>query len=164
MAERTARRLLEAARPYGGRFFLGLLATLLASLLDGVTIVVLVPLLKALFGTAGALASNGTALERVADRLLGPLTAGLVPRAAAARLVLVLLGGLLLKNALQHAANQLSVAVQEGLVRDLRVRLYRHLLRLALGFFLRTRAGQLISGVIVDADRAKQAVAAALAG
>jgi subfamily B ATP-binding cassette protein MsbA len=163
MAERTAWRLLEAARPYGGRFCLGLLATLFASLLDGVTIVVLVPLLKALFGTAGALASHGTALERVADRVLGPLTAGLAPRGAAARLVLVLLAGLLLKNALQYAANQLSVAVQEGLVRDLRVRLYRHLLTLDLGFFERTRAGQLISGVIVDADRVKQAVAAALA-
>src|ERR1041384_4274149 len=129
MAERTAWRLLEAARPYGGRVCLGRLATLFASLLDGVTIVVLVPLLKALFGTAGALASHGTALERVADRVLGPLTAGLAPRGAAARLVLVLLAGLLLKNALQYAANQLSVAVQEGLVRDLRVRLYRHLHR-----------------------------------
>src|SRR6266540_3669332 len=163
MAERTARRLLEVARPYGGLFVLGLTATLLASLLDGVTIVVLVPLLKALFGTAGALASHGTALERVTDIVLGPLIAGREPRAAAARLVVVLLAGLLLKNALQYAANQLSVGVQEGVVSDLRVRLYRHLLTLDLGFFQRTRAGQLISAVIVDADRAKQAVAAALA-
>jgi subfamily B ATP-binding cassette protein MsbA len=164
MAQRTAGRLLEAARPYGGRFLLGLGATLLASVLDGVTVVVLVPLLKALFGSAGALASHGTALERVSDLALGPLIAGLPPRAAAARLVVVLLAGLLLKNALQFAANQLSVAVQEGLVRDLRVRLYRHLLALDLGFFQRTRAGQFISGVMVDADRTKQAVAAALAG
>src|ERR1043166_2127741 len=163
MAERTAGRLLEVARPYGGLFFLGLTATLLASLLDGVTIIVLVPLLKALFGTAGALASHGTALERVTDRVLGPLIAGLPPRAAAARLVVLLLAGLLLKNALQYAANQLSVGVQEGVVSDLRVRLYRHLLTLDLGFFQRTRAGQLISAVMVDADRAKQAVAAALA-
>ncbi|MGH7337468.1 MAG: ABC transporter transmembrane domain-containing protein, partial [Myxococcota bacterium] len=163
MATTTARRLLATARPYAGLFGLGLGATLLASVLDGVTIVVLVPLLKSLFGTAGALADQATALERVADRVFAPLVAGLSPRAAAGRLVFVLLTVLLLKNAMQYAANQLSVAVQEGLVRDLRVRLYRHLLTLDLAFFQRTRAGLLISGVIADADRAKLAVTASLA-
>ena len=163
MATTTARRLLDAARPYSGLFVLGLGATLLASLLDGITVVVMVPLLKALFGTAGALGAQATQLEQLADRVFRPLTEGLSPRAAAGRLVLVMLAGLLLKNLLQFTANQLSVAVQEGLVRDLRVRLYRHLLTLDLGFFQRTRAGQLISGVIADADRTKQAVTASLA-
>jgi subfamily B ATP-binding cassette protein MsbA len=163
MATTTARRLLDAARPYSGLFVLGLGATLLASLLDGITVVVMVPLLKALFGTAGALGAQATQLEQIADRVFRPLTDGLSPRAAAGRLVLVMLAGLLLKNLLQFTANQLSVAVQEGLVRDLRVRLYRHLLTLDLGFFQRTRAGQLISGVIADADRTKQAVTASLA-
>jgi ATP-binding cassette, subfamily B, bacterial MsbA len=163
MATTTARRLLDAARPYTGLFVLGLGATLVASLLDGITIVVLVPLLKSLFGTAGALGSQSTQLEQIADRVFRPLTEGLSPRSAAGRLVLVMLAGLLLKNLLQFIANQLSVAVQEGLVRDLRVRLYRHLLTLDLGFFQRTRAGQLISGVIADADRTKLAVTASLA-
>jgi subfamily B ATP-binding cassette protein MsbA len=163
MATTTARRLLDAARPYSGLFVLGLGATLVASLLDGITVVVMVPLLKALFGTAGALGAQSTQLEQIADRVFRPLIEGLSPRAAAGRLVLVMLAGLLLKNLLQFTANQLSVAVQEGLVRDLRVRLYRHLLTLDLGFFQRTRAGQLISGVIADADRTKQAVTASLA-
>ncbi len=163
MADRTAWRLLGAAKPYWGLFLLGLGATLLASLLDGVTVVILVPLLKALFGTAGALAGQGTTLERGTDRILGPLVAGLTSREAAARLVLVLLSALVIKNLMQYAANQLSVAVQEGLVRDLRVKLYRHLLTLDLDFFQRTRAGQLISAVMVDADRVKQAVTASLA-
>ena len=163
MADRTAWRLLGAAKPYRGLLLLGLGATLLASLLDGVTVVILVPLLKALFGTAGALAGQGTMLERGTDRILGPLVAGLTSREAAARLVLVLLLALVVKNLMQYAANQLSVAVQEGLVRDLRIKLYRHLLTLDLNFFQRTRAGQLISGVMVDADRVKQAVTASLA-
>jgi subfamily B ATP-binding cassette protein MsbA len=163
MATTTARRLLDAARPYSGLFVLGLAATLVASLLDGITVVVMVPLLKALFGTAGALGAQATQLEQIADRIFRPLTDGLSPRAAAGRLVLVMLAGLLLKNLMQFTANQLSVAVQEGLVRDLRVRLYRHLLTLDLGFFQRTRSGQLISGVIADADRTKQAVTASLA-
>ena len=163
MTAGTTRRLLQTARPYRGRYLLGLLATLLASLLDGVTIVVLIPLLKALFGTAGVLASGSSTLERLSDRLLAPLLQGITPAGAAFRLVLLLLAALLLKNALQYSANQLSVAVQEGIVRDLRVRLYRHLLQLDLAFFQRTRAGQLIAAVLVDADRVKQAVSASLA-
>ena len=163
MADRTAWRLLGAAQPYWGLFLLGLAATLLASLLDGATVVILVPLLKALFGTAGALAGQGTMLERGTDRILGPLVAGLSSGEVAGRLVLLLLSALIVKNLMQYAANQLSVALQEGLVRDLRIKLYRHLLTLDLNFFQRTRAGQLISGVMVDADRVKQAVTASLA-
>ena len=163
MPPHTARRLLEAARPYGGLFLLGVGATLLASVLDTATIVILVPLLKALFGTAGSLGAESTRLERIADWLLDPLVGGLAPPAVAGRLVVVLVIALLLKNVLQYASNQLSVAVQEGLVRDLRVRLYRHLLTLDLNFFQRTRSGQLISTVMVDADRTKQAVTASLA-
>jgi subfamily B ATP-binding cassette protein MsbA len=163
MAERTAQRLVEAARPYWGLFLLGLLATLVASALDTATIVILVPLLKALFGTAQGLATETTRLERIADWLLHPLVGGLPAREAAGRLVVVLVAVLLVKNLTQYASNQLSVAVQEGLVRDLRIRLYRHLLRLDLNFFQRTRGGQLISTVMVDADRTKLAVTASLA-
>jgi subfamily B ATP-binding cassette protein MsbA len=163
MAQHTARRLFEAARPYWGLFLLGVGATLVASVLDTATIVVLVPLLRALFGTAGSLGEQATRLERITDWLLDPLVAGLPSREAAGRLVLLLVVALLVKNLMQYASNQLSVAVQEGLVRDLRVRLYRHLLTLDLNFFQRTRSGQLISTVMVDADRTKQAVTASLA-
>jgi len=163
MAQPTAGRLFEAARPYWGLFLLGVGATLIASVLDTATIVILVPLLKALFGTAGSLGEQATRLERITDWLLDPLVAGLPSREAAGRLVLLLVIALLVKNLMQYASNQLSVAVQEGLVRDLRVRLYRHLLTLDLNFFQRTRSGQLISTVMVDADRTKQAVTASLA-
>jgi subfamily B ATP-binding cassette protein MsbA len=163
MAQPTAGRLFEAARPYGGLFLLGVGATLVASVLDTATIVILVPLLKALFGTAGSLGEQATRLERITDWLLDPLVGGLPSREAAGRLVLLLVIALLVKNLMQYASNQLSVAVQEGLVRDLRVRLYRHLLTLDLNFFQRTRSGQLISTVMVDADRTKQAVTASLA-
>jgi len=156
-----SRRLLAIARPYAGRYVLGLGAALGASALDGATIVVLIPLFRALFGTSDRLSSS-TTLEQLSDRVLGPLVSDVSAATAASRLVLVLLVVLLVKNALQYGANQLSVAVQEGVVRDLRVRLYRHLLGLDLGYFQRTRVGQLISGVMVDADRVKQAIPASL--
>jgi subfamily B ATP-binding cassette protein MsbA len=162
MRRSVALRLLRIARPYLGLLALALAATAIASALDGVTIVALVPLLKALFGTAGVLAGEATALESVTDRLLGPLLAGRGAGEAAALVVALLLLALVLKNLFAYGASQLSVAVQEGLVRDLRVRLYRHLLAVDLDLLQRTRQGQLIAGVIADADQCKLAVTAAL--
>ena len=50
----TERRLLRLVRPYWGLLGAGLVITFLASVLDGFVLVVLIPLLKNLFGTAGA--------------------------------------------------------------------------------------------------------------
>jgi subfamily B ATP-binding cassette protein MsbA len=96
------------------------------------------------------------------NRLAEPLVAGLSPGAAAARLVVVLALGLLLKNALSYASSQITVRAQEGLVRDLRVRLFDHLLTLDFGFFQRTRAGQLISALITEVDQTKTVITASL--
>jgi ABC-type multidrug transport system fused ATPase/permease subunit len=149
-------------RPYRGLFFLGMVTTFLSSVLDGFTIVILIPLLKQLFGTAGALGQS-TSLVAVSEWLLRPIVAGATPGEATARIVLLLLVGLFFKNGMSYASSQLNVAMQEGLVRDLRRKLFDHLLTLDLDFFQRTRAGQLISGMISDVDQTKTAVTAALA-
>jgi subfamily B ATP-binding cassette protein MsbA len=47
-------------------------------------------------------------------------------------------------------------------VRDLRTRLFKHLLTLDLGFFQRTRGGQLISGIITEVDQTKTVITASL--
>ena len=53
--------------------------------------------------------------------------------------------------------------VQEGMVKDLRVRLYAHLLRLDLSVMQRTRGGQLAAALVSDADQVKMIVVAVLA-
>ena len=159
---RAELRLLRLVAPYRALLAFGLVTTLLASLLDGFTLVMLVPLLKHLFGTAGSLRAGSTQLEALMDRLVDPLVAGLTPGQAAARLVVLLVAGLVLKNTLTYASTQLSVRTQEGLVRDLRTRLFGHLLTLELGFFQRTRAGQLISGIITEVDQTKTVISASL--
>ena len=88
--------------------------------------------------------------------------AGLTPGAAAARLVVLLVVGLLVKNALGYASSQISVRVQEGLVRDLRTRIFDHLLTLDLDYFQRTRSGALISGIITEVDQTKTVITASL--
>jgi ATP-binding cassette, subfamily B, bacterial MsbA len=159
---RTELRLLKQVKPYRGLLGLGLVTTFLASLLDGFTVVILIPLLKHLFGTAGSLRTGSTRLEAVVDRMVEPLVRGTTPGQAAARLVVLLALGLLLKNVLSYASTQISVRAQEGLVRDMRSRLFAHLLTLELGFFQRTRTGQLISAIITEVDQTKTVITAAL--
>ena len=158
----TELRLLRLIRPYRGLLGLGLATTFLASLLDGFTLVILIPLLKHLFGTAGQLRTGSTRLEALVDRAVEPLIAGLSPSQAAGRLVVLLALGLLLKNAMSYASTQISVRAQEGLVRDLRSRLFAHLLTLELSFFQRTRAGQLISAMITEVDQTKTVITSSL--
>jgi len=159
---RTELRLLRLTRPYRGPLALGLVTTFLASLLDGFTLIILIPLLKHLFGTTGALHAGSTQLEAFVTRLTEPLVAGVSAGQAAGRLVVLLVVGLLLKNALSYAASQISVGVQEGLVRDLRTRIFDHLLTLDLGYFQRTRAGALISSIITEVDQTKTVISASL--
>ena len=159
---RSEARLLRLITPYRGLLGLGLITTLFASLLDGFTLVILIPLLKHLFGTTGALHTGSTRLEAFTDRLVAPLVAGATSTQAAGRLVVLLAVGLLLKNALSYASTQISVRAQEGLVRDLRSRLFAHLLTVELSFFQRIKAGQLISGIITEVDQTKTIISASL--
>ncbi len=159
---RTELRLLRLVRPYWGLLATGLAVTFLGSVLDGFVLVVLIPLLKNLFGTAGELHTGSTQLEALVDRILAPVVAGLPPAEAAGRLVVVLAVGLLIKNSLSYLSSQITVRAQEGLVRDLRTRLFDHLLTLDLGFFQRTRAGQVISAMMTEVDQTKTVITASL--
>ena len=159
---RTELRLLRLVRPYWGLLAAGIAVTFLASVLDGFVLVVLIPLLKNLFGTAGELPTGSTQLEALVDRMLAPLVAGLRPAEAAGRLVVVLVGGLLFKNSLSYISSQITVRAQEGLVRSLRTRLFDHLLTLDLGYFQRTRAGQVISAMMTEVDQTKTVITASL--
>ncbi len=156
------RRLLPYLRPFRGQFLLGVLTTFLASALDGVMVVVLVPLLKHLFGTAGPLGGGSTRLEELLDRVMQPVLAGTTPDQAVGRIVLILVAGLLFKNLMSYATSQIRVGIQEGLVRGLRVELFDHLLVMPLGFFQRTRGGQLVSTIITEVDQTKGVVTASL--
>ena len=159
----TGRRLLGWLRPYRLVFVAGLAAAATASALDGVTLVFLIPLFRALFGTAGAFTSGASGLEGLIDRVLAPVLSGATPAEVTIRLVALLWAALILKNLLAYLAGRLSVHAQEGLARDLRSALFGHLLRLDLAWLERTRGGQVIARVMQDADQAKVVVSAGLA-
>jgi ATP-binding cassette, subfamily B, bacterial MsbA len=161
-------RLLSLLRPYSLIFVATIAATVLSSVLDGFTFVLLIPFLRSLFGQtalpgAGEGGGGGSEVEAVLDRIAGPFIHAGAPEVALRNVVVVLLVTLLLKNGTAYLASLGSVAIQERVVRDLRVRLFRHLQTLPLAYFQRTRGGQLVARIISDTDQVKTAVSAALA-
>jgi subfamily B ATP-binding cassette protein MsbA len=134
----------------------------IGSVLDAVTIVLLIPLLKQLFGTAGPL-GTGTRLEETIGSLLGPLLRGQPASVQTFRLVMLFLGAVLIKNLAVYLSAYCSVLVQEGVVKDLRMQLYSHLLHLDLNVMQSTRGGQITAALVSDADQVKMIVVAVLA-
>src|SRR5574342_1143156 len=163
MAEGRGARLLRLLRPYLPLFALTIGATIVASVLDGFTFVLLIPFLRTLFHQPAIAADGGSAIQALLRKIAGPFLATGEPSVALRNVVLVLLAALILKNACEYLSAYWSVVIQEGVVRDLRVRLFKHLQTLPLGYFQRTRAGQIVARIISDTDQVKTAVSAALA-
>ncbi|UCF21520.1 MAG: ABC transporter ATP-binding protein [Gemmatimonadota bacterium] len=151
-------RLVRYLRPYRLVFVASLAATVLASLLDGFTMILLIPFLRALFGEASVLQAGGTLVERVLDLTVGGLIEQSDPNIALRNVVIVVMAGLLLKNAFYYTAQALGVKIREGIMRDMRNDLYGHIQRLPLGFFDRYKAGQLLARVFSDTAQAKQVI------
>src|SRR5437667_10996236 len=156
-------RLFLLLRPYALLFVANLVATFVASVMDGATFVLLIPFLRTLFGHDPLPVAGGSAVERMLAVVVGPLLAAGSPGTALRNVVLVLVGAMVLKNVLAYLAAVSSVAIQENVVRDLRVRLFAHLQTLPLDFFQRTRGGQLLSRVINDTDAVRTVVRRRLA-
>ena len=156
-------RLLRQLRPYSLLFAANIGATLAAALLDGVTFVLVIPFLRTLFGREALPVDGASFAERMLASVAGPWISGAAPGVALRNVVFILVAALVLKNVFAYAAALFSVAIQEGVVRDLRVALFEHLETLPLSFFQRTRGGQLLARLINDTDQVKGAVTAALA-
>src|SRR5256885_8722124 len=87
---RRGARLLLLLRPYTLLFVTNIVATLVASVMDGATFVLLIPFLRALFGQQALPATGTSGVEDVLAKIAGPfLAAGgaALPRRHAGRLL-----------------------------------------------------------------------------
>jgi len=155
-------RVLGLVRPYTALFVATITAAILASTLDGFTFVLMIPFLRTLFHQPAIVAAGGSAIQTLLAKIAGPFLSAGAPEVALRHVVVVLLVTLVLKNACEYLGAYWSVIVQEGVVRDLRVRLFAHLQTLPLGYFQRTKSGQTVARLITDTDQVKTAISAAL--
>jgi subfamily B ATP-binding cassette protein MsbA len=152
------RRLLGFLRPHAWRMAGTVASSIGAAVLDAYAFALLIPFLNALFNEPSLLPVKSGWLYEVLQRTIGALLDPADKMGSLQRVILLILGAVALKNALVWSAGQLGAQLQEYITRDLRDAVYRHLQRLPLGYFTRTKAGQIISRVLTDTAQTKQLI------
>lgn len=156
------RRVLAYLAPHRGVLLLSVAASAACSALDAFSFVLLIPFLGTVFGESGAAGTAGETPARLEQAL--DFTVGRFvdldgdPQAAVAGIILFLLMLVALKNAVDFARACLTARVEQGVARDLRNRVYGHLLTLDLAFFARVRTGQVVSRLTHDVEQLRTLV------
>lgn len=156
---RLYRRLLVFLRPHTWRLVGNILFNVTAAALDGVAFTLLIPFLNTLFGLPNAIAQDMGWLTDVQDRLIGAFLVADDPLGSLRGVILVIIAMVALKNVFLWAGGQLGASLQEYLTRDLRAAVFSHMQRLPLGWFSRTKTGQIIARILTDTEQTKAILA-----
>ena len=120
-----------------------------AAVLDGFSLALLVPFLNTLFDQP-PITVGGNRLSGVLSATIGVLLDPNDKMGSLRNVIFIVIALLLLKNFMSWVAGQLGSSLQEYVTRDLRNAVYEHIVHLPLGFFQRTKTGQILSRVITD--------------
>lgn len=147
-------RLLRELAPYRMLLAATLAATFMFAALDTFSFVMIFPFLDGLFRGSppdlyGAGETIGVLLENTVGRLL---VTDADPLQAITALCIAIAVVFALKNVFDYLRQYLVVRLEQSVTRDLRNRVYEHLLELDLRFYNRTRAGQIINRLTSDTD------------
>ena len=158
----TWRRVLSYLAPHRGTLLLSVTASAAYAALDAFSFVMLIPFLATVFGegvTTGATAESAGQVDRALELTVGrfvPLDGD--PQAVVGGIITFILVLVVLRNGVDFARAQLTARVEQGVTRDLRNRVYGHLLDLDLAFFARVRTGQIISRLTHDVEQLRTLV------
>jgi len=149
------RRLLEFLRPHWWRMAGNVLSNVIAAALNTFVFTLLMPFQNEIFNKDKLISTEGwlgNLQRRIIDPFVGPNTDRLGTLKAIMVAIVVIV---LVKNLFMWLAGQLGASLQEYVTRDLRDRVFRHMQRLPLGYFHRTKVGQILTRILNDTDQTK---------
>ncbi|HEV7991250.1 MAG TPA: ABC transporter ATP-binding protein [Gemmatimonadaceae bacterium] len=150
------RRLLRYLRPHSWRMVGTIACNVIAAALDVFSFTLLVPFLNALFGAASLIPKTSPSwITELQDRMVGAFLNPADRLGSVETMMIAIIAIVTLKNLFVWLAGQLGAALQENVTRDLRDGVFSHLQRLPLGYFQRTKTGQIISRVLSDTEQTK---------
>ena len=152
------RRLLRFLRPHSGRMLGAIGASALAALFDAYSFSLLIPFLNALFGMPSLLPMKSGWLTAFLNRTIGLLLDPTDKMGSLQVVIFLIVASVALKNFFVWLAGNLGAQLQEYVTRDVRDAVYSHLQRLPLGFFARTKVGQIISRIVSDTAQVKNVI------
>lgn len=167
---RTYLRLLRYLRPHAGLLTVSLSLMVAFAIVDGFSIVVLVPFLQVLFGgpsegAVAALPADAGVFDRAEHFFRHDLWSWLEEPTSLGTLsnvCLLILGIYFVKAILGYFQQLLPQIVLERTLRDLREKVFEHLQHLSFRWYQRTRAGHLLSIMAHDVNMLKDAIATGL--
>ena len=159
----TYRRVLGHLKPYWLKLSVSMLCSILFSLASGMSIYLTIPLLETLFAKPGAPAAIAPVTAPVSflpgwvANLKDSVSHGFqslvfrdTPADSLFNVCIVVVIAFFFRNLFGYLQSNLMMAVEQGLIRDLRNALYRHIHQLPLAYFTNERTGNLISRVMND--------------
>ncbi|MGH7636776.1 MAG: ABC transporter ATP-binding protein [Gemmatimonadaceae bacterium] len=149
------RRLLGFLRPHAWRMAAAIASNVVASVLDAFAFTLLIPFLNALFKQPDLIAADLGFISRVQRQTIGAFLDPAQPMVSLRNVILVMLVLVLAKNVFVWLGGQLGAGLQEYVTRDLRDAVFRHLQRLPIGYFQRTKTGQIMSTVLADTEQTR---------
>ncbi|HSH44989.1 MAG TPA: ABC transporter transmembrane domain-containing protein, partial [Longimicrobiales bacterium] len=161
-------RILGYLRPYTGLFILSVVAMVLFSALDAFSMTLLIPFLEVLFqdpSQAGSALFQGRdgAIFELLESVIGGMIPPDQPMVGLRNVLVLLFAVFLFKNVALYVQMYTVVVIEQKVTRDLRDGIYGHLMTMDLGFFQRTKSGQIISRVTNDVDQLRTLVTRNLA-
>jgi len=151
---RLYRRLLSFLRPHWWRMAGTIGASVIAAALSAFSLTLLIPFLNAIFAKPQFIPPGGK-LAALQTWLLGAFLDPARPLVSLEAMMAVIVVVVIVKNVFVWLAGQWGASLQELVTRDLRDRVFAHLQRLPLGYFQRTKTGQVISKVLSDTEQTK---------
>ena len=155
---RLYRRLLVFLRPHWARLAGNIGANVIAAALDAVAFSLLIPFLNVLFGIGQAIPTGKGWLTDLLNRLVGGMI-GPDKLASLRGVIFMIIAIVLAKNVFLWLGGQFGASLQERITRDLRDAVFRHMQRLPLGWFSRTKTGQVMARILTDTEQAKAILA-----
>jgi len=162
---KTYLRILGFLKPHGLVFLAAVVATFIFAGLDAFSFLLVIPFLNVLLADPSAarpesVSTGDAVLDRVLNETIGRMVDfQAAPEAAIRGIIVFLLVIFAFKNVFDFLKTYLMARVQQGVTRDLRDRVYDHLLELDMAFFGKTKMGQILSRLTYDVEQLRVLVA-----
>ncbi|MDB4885975.1 MAG: transporter transrane region [Gemmatimonadetes bacterium] len=148
-------RLLRYLRPHTWRMTGTIACNIVAAALDVFSFTLLVPFLNALFGAPSFIPRSSGWIASLQERMVGAFLNPSDRLGSVETMMVAIVAIVALKNVFVWMGGQFGASLQENVTRDLRDGVFTHLVRLPLGYFQRTKTGQIISRVLSDTEQTK---------
>ena len=126
-----------------------------ASVLDAFAFTLLIPFLNALFQRPQLIEGDLGFIARIQDQIIGAFLDPARPLDSLKAVIFLMLALVFAKNVFVWLGGQIGAGLQEYVARDLRDAVFRHLQRLPIGYFHRTKTGQIMSTVLADTEQTR---------